>query len=659
MDIQKSACHPASSRYPFAYDPTRSYLLQVREWVADVFYDRLPDCGFEVREEQIYMAYQLERAFRGKETLFAEAGVGTGKTMAYLLYSLCYARYMRKPVVIACADESLIEQLVKPEGDIAKLRRYLNLDIDARLAKSHDQYLCLNKLDDARFMSAEAELFEELHETLPDFVRSRMSMQPFHAYGDRKHYPHFTDEQWNEISWDVFQDCFICDKRQRCGQTLSRDHYRKAADLVVCSHDFYMEHIWTGESRKREGQLPLLPDHCAVVFDEGHLLEAAAQKALTYKLKHSVFLELLQRLLQGQIRESLALLIEQAIAQSETMFGVLERQSMAVLGSDRKRIQWDDGLKREIGRFRHIVVEIEEELVLESGLYTLNEYHLRIVEEHLEMLQKALGLFDRPEPPLCWVAEGEEREPVLAIMPRKVKEVMQENVFEQSMPIIFSSATLSVDGSFKYVAESIGVSRYLSFTVPSPFDYGSQMEVVAPRWADEGTFAEKMNAAVYWLKRTEGRALILFRTNESLLRFKQEAVRHPECAGMRFGFEGDRELSDLVASFQSGERGVLCAVRLWEGLDVPGPSLSNVIIWSLPFPPHDPVYEAKRSECDDPFAEVDLPFMLLRLRQGIGRLIRTRYDSGIVVLLGEQMHDGSGILASVQSILPPGVALKI
>ncbi|WP_409345450.1 ATP-dependent DNA helicase [Paenibacillus sp. MBLB4367] len=644
-------------RYPFNYDPSQPFIPQVGEWVADVFYDVLPEAGFEVRDEQIYMAFQLERAFAEKRTIFAEAGVGTGKTLVYLLYTICYARYMRKPAVIACADESLIEQLVKPGGDIAKLAEHLGLAIDARLGKSPDQYVCLNKLDSARFREEDGQPFEELYEGLPGFVRSHEALQTFYAYGDRKNYPHLNDEAWNKINWDAFQDCFVCSKRHRCGQTLSRDHYRKSADLIICSHDFYMEHVWTYEGRKREGQLPLLPDHCAVVFDEGHLLESAAQKALTYKLKHAVFEEVITRLLQGEIRESLAMLVDEAILQSETMFDLLADSCQDIPGSDRKRVVWNDRLLREVRRFRSVLDSIEEDLVFESGLHTLNEYQLRIVEEHLEMLQKALSLFETPETLICWATESENGL-ALAIMPRAVKEVLRERVFGSAMPIVFSSATLSVDKSFGYVADSLGIERYLSFTVDSPYDYGQRMQVVAPNRLTPATFEEKMKETVRLLTRTEGRALILFPGKDELRRFKRELDAYTECANLRFWFEGDGEISHLIASFQHDEPSILCAVSLWEGLDVPGPSLSNVIVWSLPFPPQDPVFMAKRNAAASPYDEVDLPYMLLRLKQGIGRLIRSRDDSGIVAILS---GEGNGLQAArtqLESVMPQGVKLK-
>lgn len=645
------------SKYPFEYEHNKPFLQQVGEWIADVFYDILPEAGFEVRDEQIYMAFQLERAFAEKQTIFAEAGVGTGKTLVYLLYAICYARYTRKPAIIACADESLIEQLVKPEGDLNKLAKHLTLAIDARLGKSQDRYLCLVKLDNARNDYEDVELYRSLYEDLPPFVNKNEGMQAFYAYGDRKQYPHLNDVQWDRVSWDSFQDCFVCDKRHRCGQTLSREHYRQSTDLIICSHDFYMEHVWTYEGRKREGQLPLLPEHSAVVFDEGHLLESAAQKALTYKLKHNVFEELITRLLKNEIRETLAVYIDEAIERSEALFELLAKQSQAIPGSDRKQIMINDRLLQEIAKFRKVLDGIEEELVFESELYTLNDYHLKIVEEHLEMMQKALSLFHHSQSLICWVTETSTGLS-LVIMPKAVKEVLRERVFSLKIPVIFSSATLSVGGSFDYLAYSLGIENYLSFSVDSPYEYNHQMEVVAPTWTNGASFEEKMSAAVRMLIRTQGRALVLFPSREELQAFKEAIAHYEECQSMRFGFEGDREISDLIATFQQDEQSILCAVTLWEGLDIPGPALSNVIVWSLPFPPQDPVFMARRQEAYSPYEEVDLPYMLLRLKQGIGRLIRSREDSGIIAILSKEMHEDAQLRELVQGLLPQGVILK-
>ncbi|ACT01345.1 ATP-dependent DNA helicase [Paenibacillus sp. JDR-2] len=647
-----------SNHYPFEFDPKLPFIQQASDWIADVFYEQLPEAGFEVRDEQIYMAFQLERAYAEKQTIFAEAGVGTGKTLAYLLYAISYARYTRKPAIIACADESLIEQLVKPEGDIAKLANYLEFTIDARLGKSPDQYICLNKLDDARAaFDEDAEAFDGIFRELPSFVHKPETMQSFHPYGNRKDYPSLNDDQWSKLGWDVFQDCLVCDRRHRCGQTLSRDHYRKAADLIICSHDFYMEHVWTYEARKREGQLPLLPEHSSVVFDEGHLLETAAQKALTYKLNHAVFESIITRLLQDEIRETLALAVEDAIVQSDHLFGLIARNSKAVPASSRKEVLWSPELVREVNRLQDMLASIEEELVFESGLFTIDDYQLKIVEEHIEMIQFALSLFKREEKPISWASEDKDGL-TLVIMPRWVKEVLKEQVFSKKMPIVFSSATLCVGGAFDYIKESLGIEQALSFSVPSPYEYGEQMQVLMPGESEsELSWADKMKAAGKLLEQKGGRTLFLFPSMEELERFRKEADESGLTGSYRFLFEGSAEISHLIAEFQKDETSVLCAVTLWEGLDIPGPSLSQVILWSLPFPPNDPVFEARRSDSSNPFAEVDMPYMLLRLRQGIGRLIRARDDRGTVVIFGQELNDDA-VRKQVLHVLPEGVAVE-
>ncbi|MBW4838044.1 MAG: ATP-dependent DNA helicase, partial [Paenibacillaceae bacterium] len=549
--------------YPFTYNPGIPFIQQAADWVADIFYELLPAAGFEVRDEQIYMAFQLEKAFADKQTIFAEAGVGTGKTLVYLLYAVCYARYTRKPAVITCADESLIEQLVKPEGDIAKLARHLDLIIDARLGKSPDQYLCLQKLDQARAQANTDVDWEEIMTGLPSFVYSSAPMQSFHAYGDRRNYPQLTDEQWNAVNWDPFQDCFTCDRRHRCGQTLSRDHYRRAADIIICSHDYYLEHVWTYDGRKREGQLPLLPEHSSVVFDEGHLLESAAMKAFGYKMKHVTFEQLISRLLQNEIRESLAVLIDEAIVQSEEMFNAFGRYNLAIAGSERREIVLTETLLSEVSRFRGLISAIEEELVFEGELYTLDHYQLRIVEEHMEMMQQALLLFEHSESTVISWVENSPEGLTLTVMPGTVKEILEKQVFQLRMPIVFSSATMSVEGSFHYLADSLGIDHYLSFSVDSPYAYQEQMEVMAPQWPLAEGFDGKMKEVVRMLHHTGGRALILFRTRNELRQFKEHVKAEPLLDGMSFYYEGDGEISHLISAFQQEEESVLCAVSLW------------------------------------------------------------------------------------------------
>ncbi|MFJ7636963.1 ATP-dependent DNA helicase [Peribacillus sp. NPDC097224] len=611
---------------PFSVTKEDSFYDKLSEWMGDVFYDILPEKGFELRDEQIFMAFQLEKAFKEKNISFAEAGVGTGKTLVYLLYAICYARYTNKPAIISCADETLIEQLVKEEGDIQKIKSALGIEVDVRLAKYHDQYVCLKKLDHA-VNHEDSEGIDQLFDELPKFVHNNSSMNAYTPYGDRKQYPYLNDEDWSKVGWDQLQNCFTCDKRQRCGQTLSRDHYRKSSDLIICSHDFFMEHVWTKDKRKREGQLPLLPEHSCVIFDEGHLLEFSAQKALTYKVGEQTLASVLELLTANQVREETLYIIEDLIDINEEFFDLLDEKAIHVSGSNRYEIPMSKEITNFAKRLHEKVEELEESLVFESEMYTINDYDLKVTEEYLEQLGYSLSLFVKDEQAVSWFEENEMTK-TLVIMPRLVQDILSEQVFSKKIPYIFSSATLSDNKSFQYIADSLGIKKFDSFSVESPFDYEEVMKMNMPTF-EKGDRLAKLNYTMGTIEENKGRTLVLFQSKEELLWFKENCRK----GDYPFYFEGESEISDLVKKFQEEEHSVLFSYHLWEGLDVPGDSLQNVVIHSLPFPPHDPVFEAKRNSVTDPFEAVDLPYMLLRLRQGIGRLIRTSNDSGTVQIL--------------------------
>ncbi|WP_163100949.1 ATP-dependent DNA helicase [Peribacillus alkalitolerans] len=610
---------------PFTVSKTDSFYDKFSEWIGDVFYDILPDKGFELRDEQVYMAFQMEKAVKDKQVIFAEAGVGTGKTLVYLLYAICYARYMNKPAIISCADETLIEQLVKEEGDIAKIKKALGLEIDVRMAKARDQYLCLKKLDRAIDIGI-SDNIDQVYDELPPFVHDTGSMVSYEVYGDRKQYSYLNDEDWSHVGWDQLQNCVSCDKRHRCGQTLSRDFYRKSMDLIICSHDFFMEHVWTKESRKREGQLPLLPDYSCVVFDEGHLLEFAAQKALTYKISENTISTILENLMANDVREETLYQMEDLVDYNVEFFSLLSQISVPVKGSDRHEITDMEKARKVAAKLHSMMDQLQESLVFEAELYTINEYDLKISEEYLDQISHSLSLFITNLEAISWFEQLEDTRNIV-IMPRLVNDILSEQVFSKKVPYIFSSATLSENGSFEYIAKSLGVKEYLSFSVASPFDYEEVMAIHTSKLGKE-ELDKKLQYTLNSIEENNGSTLVLFSSKEDLLKFKEMASSTPQT--VPFYYEGDEEISTLVKKFQETPQSVLLTYHLWEGLDVPGESLKNVIIYSLPYPPQDPVFQAKRKASSDSFNEVDLPYMILRLRQGIGRLIRTSEDSGSI-----------------------------
>ncbi|WP_391209054.1 ATP-dependent DNA helicase [Psychrobacillus sp. L4] len=606
---------------PFQLSKDRSFFESLGDWMGDVLYDELPEKGFECRDEQIFMAYQIEKALKEKNVLFAEAGVGTGKTIAYLLPAISYARYTGKPALIACADETLIEQLVKEAGDIFKLQNYLDITIDVRLAKSRNQYLCLKRLEDAQKDLDNEYFLEEIEDLIPDFVYGHSSLQQIYPYGERSQFPGVSDEDWQKVNYHPTQQCMVCDVRNRCGQTIHRQNYRESSDLIICSHEFLMEHIWTKESRIREGQLPLLPEVSMTVLDEGHLLEFAAQKALTYEIQSETLVRLLERIMVDGIREKTLYLMEQLQEAHDEIFGQIRKNSITQ-DSERMTIEKSDLLIQTCKKAIRITNDLLEEFVFESELYTIPEYELRMVEEFLEQYSFSLRLFTEKGDGVEWleIIDGHE---TLIIMPRLVTDILNEKLFTSKMPIIFSSATLSIQKDFTYISDSLGVEKFQSFSVASPFNYDEVMKIYV-----EEIEQENKTAYVHKLLEEKQQTLILFKSKAAMDQFRLSTSKKSDIV-----FEGERELSTIVKEFQNGDFATLCSYHLWEGLDLPEKALTRVIIFDLPFPPVDPLFDAKRTFSNDPFEEVDLPFMLLRLQQGIGRLIRTSNDYGEIHIL--------------------------
>ncbi|WP_431029924.1 ATP-dependent DNA helicase [Lysinibacillus sp. LZ02] len=624
---------------PFELQKDKSFFDSLGDWLGDVLYDELPEKGFECRDEQIFMAYQIEQALKEKNVLFAEAGVGTGKTIAYLLPAVSYARYTGRPALIACADETLIDQLVKEGGDIHKLKHVLGLNIDVRLAKSRDQYLCLKRFEEAEKVETD-EWIDDIAFTIPEEVYASGPLTKAVPYGDRSDFPTVGDEDWQKVNYNAVMQCAVCDMRNRCGQTLHRMHYRQSTDLIICSQDFLMEHLATKESREREGQLPLLPEVSMMVLDEGHLLEYAAQKAMTVKVQASTIVGMLERLMVDGVRERTLYAMERLQDNHELFFDEL-RDCLVESMEDRKRINKSERLLSLGKQVIDAVEQLLEEFVFESELYMIPEYELNMAEEFLEQYVAAIRIFVAQGDAVDWLEETDGEE-TLVIMPRLITEVLQEKLFSKKLPIIFSSATLSVNKDFSYISYSLGIKKYQSFSVPSPFDYRDVMKIYVQELPQE----EKVRK-VQSLLRDGEKTLVLFKSKQAMMAFKSSLSIMDR---MSVAFEGDRELSAIVRDFQEGTVKTLCSYHLWEGLDLPEEALTRVIIFDLPFPPYDPLFDAKRSFAENPFEEVELPFMQLRLQQGIGRLIRTSNDYGdIHILLNEQE---ATVKAEFESILP-------
>jgi len=616
----------ARIKEPFDYNGNEEFKVNLGNWIGDVFYDILPEHGYEVREEQIYTAFQLADAICNKKVHLAEAGLGAGKTIAYLLSAIAYARFSGKPVVIACATTALQEQLTGYEGDIIKLSHILGLEIDARMAKDPRQYIC-----DVR-MNETNEDFNTMYNEINQWIaKTKM--------GERSEIPTIPDRVWNLIGWNESMACDICLNRGFCKLVKAREHYRITRDLIITDHDIFFNDLWTHEDRIANGKLPILPSYSAVIFDEGHkiLLPAVMQAGHRINKEEIDIIILSLEEIQGA-RDSLSsttIAMEQA---SGDFFAYLESSVIMDERSERLSLRINDTLLKAANTFHKALDYLLLEMQIEQELYfeSLSISHIQAYEEQIERAIRALDRFCRNKSAdiIAWV---DKRDGSFWVVPRNLNEMLDRNLFKKGLPVVFTSATLSNQGDFNYFIRTLGLKNPSTSTVGSPFDLEKQVVVYLSKNSNsmEDRFTLGIEKLVSLLNQNGGRALVLTNSLEEVRKIRRRIKGYQLSFEVLCEDEGDRGY--LVRKFREDETSVLIGANFWEGIDVPGAALTLLIIWQLPFPSLDPIIEVQRKEASeqglDPITTVDYPEMGLKLKQGCGRLIRTQEDQGTIVIL--------------------------
>ena len=616
------------TRLPFEAKNQTEYKQKLNDWLSHVFYDVLPEHGYEVREEQIYTAFRMARALTEGNTLMAEAGPGTGKTFAYLLPAVCHARMTGQPVVVASASSVLKAQLVSPEGDIQTLSRLLGLEIDVRVAGDPAEYLCEMKFERTNFLfEPEPEGWEDLH-----FWAQRTGT------GARSEVPTVPDELWERVAWDPSLACDTCPRRGHCHVMAARRHHRGAVDLIVCDHRLFSQDLLTRADRLEGNQLPILPVYSAVIFDEGHYLPETWQKVQGWSLAPKRLKRTLERLEHLAEREGVARRVEVAVRMAGNFFRGLQTHTHP--GEGKRDVDRVDALIQATRKLDKALDEIQTELVTEEAMSEGLEVEgeLKAYQGRIDEIRAALRLFER-EDSVVWV-EGDD----LWVVPRKPKSLFGRDHLKEKLPVIFSSATLEPE----YQARVLGLARYDKATVGVPFDLGQQALIYQPAEP-----VDPVDEALRIMRATGGRALILLRSMADVREWKEALAGRELPWAIMFEGEGDRGAQ--LERFREEISSVLVGAHFWEGVDVPGEALSCVIIPHLPFPEHDPLIRERRHQADlagaEPFGAVDLPEMLIKLKQGVGRLIRSADDRGIIALL-DRSHVDEDWAEDVDGALP-------
>lgn len=617
--------------------------------------------GWEARPGQLDMALRVESALRDDERLLCEAGTGTGKTLAYLVPAILSGR----KVVIATGTKTLQDQIARV--DLPRLRAILPVPFSFEVMKGLGNYLCLRRFDEhTRQMVMDGE------DADLRAVRAWMERTPS---GDRADLPDLSDDAplWREITSSPetrlgarcahFERCFVTAMRRRAIE----------AQILVVNHHLYFADL---ALRARWPEAQVLPPHDAVVFDEAHQLEDVATEFFGVRVS-SQKLGALVRDLRRVVRRGVDLPRVQSLAArlaggaASLAAAVRARLPPARDGIDELRVPAPDDLwsGEALARYHDLDVVLEESAAyLERAAAPQDGAdeddrmpEIEGLARRAQALREELGQLcgGMPRDLCAWVAAS-PRNVEIGASPIAVGPKLGRALASGVAAAVFTSATLTVAGSFDYLVERMGFAdTAVTAIYPSPFRYSEQallyLATDLPEPRDAAFFDAAADRIAALCGVTAGRALVLF-TSFRALRAAEARLR----GRMPFPLlvQGEAPRHVLLAHLRAEIGSVLLATQsFWEGVDVPGEALSLVIIDKLPFdPPDEPLCAARlrriAEDGGDGFATYMVPRAALALKQGFGRLIRTRGDRGVVALLDGRIARrsyGSTLLGS----LPP------
>ena len=609
--------------------------------------------NFEYRPEQQAMAAAIAQSLEEGRHLVVEAGTGVGKSLAYLVPAVLFAREQGKKAIISTNTINLQEQLL--HKDIPIVQKILPIEFEAALMKGRQNYLCPRRLE--RAMQQANELFNTTEQAdlarLGDWARTTTD-------GTLSDFPIEPDPKvWAQVC----SEAHICTTKT-CGQN-PRCFFQQAkrrllaADVVVINHTLLFMLLGSAEEQEDREEGYLFPNDF-LIFDEAHTIEQVASRQIGIGVSQYGLRATIQRLYNARSKKGLFTVTRDAagvtlaaslVEEADRFFAAVDARADFKKGREyrvREADFVDDQITGRLTALQARIIEVVRKTEDEFLKAELQELGKRIAETRAGI---SIFLQQSEQNYVYWIERAGKTAQNISLnaAPIDVAPVLRRMLFRENCASVMTSATLAIGRpDLAYFRQRIGADDAEPLQLGSPFDFQKQMKLFVVRRMPDPRDDAYGAALAEWVARfvedTEGRAFVLFTSYRSMQQLADEMEDFFESRKMNLLVQGKgAPRSQLLEQFKNTPRSVLFGTdSFWMGVDVPGEALSNVIITRLPFAvPDHPLIEAKleliQARGGDAFTEYSLPEAILKFRQGVGRLIRNKTDRGIVVILDNRI----------------------